>query len=206
MTKTALLLVDIQNDFFPKGALSVHHADEILPAINQLLSFPFDVIVATKDFHPVNHGSFAEHHHKTPGEKVILGGVEQILWPTHCVQGTYGAEFAPGWHTEKIDKVFFKGTERTIDSYSAFFDNGHCKSTGLADYLNEHGITDIYVAGLATDYCVKYSVLDALKLGFNVHVIKEGCRGVNLNSNDTDIAISEMKVAGAKIESVKFLK
>lgn len=195
----ALVLVDIQNDFLPGGALAIREGDQILSIVNLLLAQDFDLIVATKDWHPQDHGSFAVNHGKTPGEHINLYGLDQILWPVHCVQGTAGAEFAPGWDTAKVQKVFFKGTDRTIDSYSAFFDNGHKKETGLATYLKQHHVDDIYFGGLATDYCVKYSVLDAIKIGFRCHVVKEACRGVNLTPGDDLKALDEMRRAGAEI-------
>lgn len=203
----ALILVDLQNDFFPGGSLAVNKANEILPAINKLLTKDFDMVIASKDWHPGNHGSFAATHGKHPGEHINLSGMDQILWPTHCVQNTKGAEFAPGWDTSKITKEFHKGTDENIDSYSTFFDNGHKKATGLEHYLKEHQVKDIYLAGLATDFCVKYSVLDALKLGFNIYVIEDACRGVNLNPHDEEKALAEMQQAGAHIitsEDVKF--
>ncbi len=196
---TALILVDLQNDFMPGGALAVKAGLEVLPAIHRLTELPFEVIVATKDWHPENHGSFAETHGKEPGEVIDLDGISQILWPTHCVQNTLGAEFYKGWDSSNVEKVFYKGSDPMIDSYSTFFDNGNRKSTGLADYLKEKGIKTVYIAGLATDYCVKYSVLDAVRLGFETHVIPEGCRGVNLRSGDEGIAYEEMRKMGALV-------
>lgn len=201
--KTALILVDIQNDFLPGGALAVSNGDEIIPIINRLLECPFDYVIATKDWHPIDHGSFAENHDKEPGDHVKLAGVDQILWPTHCVQDTDGAEFAPGWNTSKVDCVFYKGTDKNIDSYSTFFDNGRRKSTGLDKSLKELGIKHIVLAGLATDYCVKYSVLDAIQLGFDTFVVTEGCRGVNLKKNDSENAIRFMKEAGANLVTIE---
>lgn len=201
--KTALILVDLQNDFFPGGALEVRNGQEVLPAINQLLEMPFDVIVATKDWHPPHHGSFAATHGKQVGDVIDLDGIPQILWPEHCVQDTNGAKFHEGWDFRKVHKTFYKGTEANIDSYSTFFDNGNRKSTGLADYLKELSIQRVVLAGLATDYCVKYSVLDAARLGFKTHVVPEGCRGVNLHAGDAEIAFEEMKKVGAEITPLK---
>lgn len=195
----ALILVDIQNDFLPGGSLPVPKGNEIIPVVQRLLTFPFDLIIATKDWHPADHGSFAANHHKKPGEKIKLGKLDQILWPVHCVQGTAGAEFSPGWDTTKISKVFHKGTDKMIDSYSTFFDNGHIKSTGLEDYLRKQGVKDIYIAGLATDYCVKFSALDALNLGFNVHIITDACRGIDLQPNDSANTLKELQAKGAKL-------
>jgi nicotinamidase/pyrazinamidase len=199
---TALILVDLQNDFFPGGALAVKEGDRILPAVNELMSLPFDLKVATKDWHPTGHMSFASTYDKQPGERIG----EQILWPDHCVQGTLGSEFAPGWLSDKVDEVFFKGTSPEHDSYSTFFDNGHLKSTGLEDFLRAKGIHTIILAGLATDYCLKYSVLDALKLGFKVKVVLEGCLGVNLRENDSQRALEEMKRAGAELVQLKDIR
>lgn len=199
----ALIVVDLQNDFMPGGSLAVQHADEVIPLINALVHYPFDSIVATKDWHPHDHASFAENHGKKVGEHINLAGIDQILWPVHCVQGTLGSEFAPGWDTTVIDKIFYKGTDPFIDSYSTFFDNGHQKSTGLEVYLREKGATSLYIAGLATDFCVKYSVLDALKLGFSCSVIVDACRGVNLDSYDSTRALAVMQSAGATLLSFK---
>ena len=195
----ALVLVDLQVDFFPGGALEVKTGNKILPVINQLMESPFDKIVATKDWHPGGHISFASTHHKQPGEMIEVNGVLQILWPDHCVQGTKGAEFAPGWPNERVDKVFLKGTLKEIDSYSTFYDNLHLHATGLADYLKQHKIDTIYLAGLTTEYCVAYSALDARRLGFNVFVVREGCEGVELEKGNVDKAYNEMKAAGVQI-------
>jgi nicotinamidase/pyrazinamidase len=193
----ALIIVDLQNDFLPGGALPVPHGDEVVPIANELQS-RFDVVVATKDWHPPDHGSFAANHTgKKPGDRIILDGIEQILWPVHCVQNTHGAEFAPAFDTSRIADVFHKGIERNIDSYSTFFDNAHRRHTGLAHYLRKRSIQDIYLMGLALDYCVKYSVLDARQLGLNTHVILDGCRGIELARGDIGRAIDEMKRAGA---------
>lgn len=204
--KSALILVDLQNDFFPGGALAVNEGDEILPVVNRLLKMPFDYIVATKDWHPADHGSFADTHGKNIGDHVLLAGVDQILWPVHCVQNTFGAEFASGWDASKVQNVFYKGTKKDIDSYSTFFDNGRRKSTGLDKVLHEVGIKKIYIAGLATDYCVKYSVLDAIQLGFDTYVVVDACRGVNLKDNDSRHALHLMEEAGATLLSSKDVK
>ncbi len=201
----ALIIVDVQNDFMPGGALPVAKGDQVIPMINRLLQLSFDVKIATKDWHPPDHGSFAESYEKKTGEIVELSGIPQILWPKHCIQHSHGAEFAPGWDTAKIECVFYKGTDKNVDSYSAFFDNGHLKSTGLSDYLRKKNIEEIYIAGLATDYCVKYSVLDALQLGFKTFVIAEACRSVNLQPDDEAKAVEEMRKAGAHIITLQEL-
>lgn len=197
--KRALLLIDLQNDFFPKGALEVKGANEILPAINELLLQKWDLIVASKDWHPQDHGSFAEEHGKKVGDRIQLLGLEQILWPVHCVQKTKGADFAPGWNAEKVDQVVLKGTDREIDSYSAFFDNGHLKETGLGKFLKDHAIDEITIAGLLTNLCVLYSALDAVELGFKTKVILKGCKGIDLYPGDVDFAIERMRNAGVDI-------
>jgi nicotinamidase/pyrazinamidase len=195
----ALIIVDLQNDFLPGGTLPVPGGDEVIPLANELQS-PFDIVVATKDWHPANHGSFAANHPgKKPGDRIILDGIEQILWPAHCVRNTHGAEFAPALDTSRIAHVFHKGIDPLIDSYSTFFDNAHRRHTGLAHYLKERSIKNIYLLGLALDYCVKYSTLDARQLGLNTHVILDGCRGIGLKPGDVNRALDEMKRAGAKI-------
>ena len=195
----ALILVDIQNDFLPGGALAVPGGDEVIHAAN-LLMREFDLIVATQDWHPPGHGSFASNH---PGravfETIALHGLPQTLWPVHCVQETHGAAFAATLDTKRIDKVFQKGTRPEIDSYSGFHDNGRRHSTGMAEWLRERGVTHVTVCGLATDYCVKFTALDALDEGFQVTLATHACRGVNLNSGDVDQAITEMKQRGITI-------
>ena len=193
----ALIIVDLQNDFLPGGALPVPHGNEVIPVANKLQRH-FELVLATKDWHPADHGSFAANHKgKKPGDRILLDGIEQILWPVHCVQNTRGAEFAPSFDTSRIIHVFHKGIDPKIDSYSTFFDNAHRRHTGLAHYLEKRGIKDVYLMGLALDYCVKYSALDARHLGFNTHVILDGCRGIELESGDIDRALNEMKSAGA---------
>lgn len=193
----ALILIDIQNDFMPGGALGAKDGDAILPAIHTLLQCKFDLRIATKDWHPANHLSFAKNHNLPVGSHINLQGLDQILWPVHCIQGSKGAEFAPGWDYTLIDLQILKGTNREIDSYSAFFDNGHRKSTGLEDILKLNDIDTVYIAGLVTDYCVKYSVLDAISLGFKVYVVTDGCKGANLQPEDSENALNEMQRAGA---------
>ena len=195
----ALILVDIQNDFLPGGALAVPEGDAIVPVANRVLQ-AFELIVATQDWHPANHGSFAANHpRRKPGETIELGGLSQVLWPLHCVQNTGGAAFAPGLQTRRITRIFPKGTDAEIDSYSGFFDNGHKKATGLGDYLRTREVTDVYVLGLATDYCVKATALDARQLGFATHLIVDGCRGVNLSAGDDARAIETMRAQGVRV-------
>lgn len=196
----ALVIVDMQNDFLPGGALGVKKGEEVVPTVNSLTHGPFDLIVATKDWHPADHTSFAENHAgKEPGEHVTVEGIDQILWPAHCVQESFGAEFSSDLEASGIDKIFYKGIDPNIDSYSAFFDNKHLRATGLGEYLKEQGVETVYLAGLTTDYCVKYSALDALALGFETYVIEDGCRAVNLEPEDGEKAIREMKEKGVKV-------
>ena len=193
----ALIIVDLQNDFLPGGALAVPHGDEVIPLANELQQ-RFELVLATQDWHPPNHGSFAANHRgKKPGDRIMLDGIEQILWPVHCVQNTKGAEFAPSFDTSRIAHIFHKGIDPKIDSYSTFFDNAHRRETGLADYLKKRAINEIYLMGLALDYCVKYSTLDARQLGLNTCVIVDGCRGIELEAGDIERAIDEMKRVGA---------
>jgi nicotinamidase/pyrazinamidase len=195
----ALILVDIQNDFLHDGALAVTNGDKIIPIVNKLQA-QFELIVMTQDFHPANHGSFAENHPGLrPYDVVQLSGLPQVLWPVHCVQGTPGSEFAMALDIRNVDRIFEKGTDPTIDSYSGFFDNGRRKATGLGDYLHEKGVTDVYVCGLATDFCVKYTALDALSLGFKTFLIEDASRGVNINEGDVKKAVAEMKEAGITV-------
>lgn len=197
--KNALILVDLQKDFMQGGALAVEKANEILPVIHKICRSPFDKIIATKDWHPADHASFADNHNKKPGMHVMVAGVDQILWPRHCVQNSPGAEFHSGWPIERIDYVVQKGTDSLIDSYSTFFDNDHLKETGLHTFLQAEGIHNLYIAGLATDYCVKYSALDAKGLGYDVFVIQDACRPVNLHPEDGARALEEMRLKGITI-------
>ena len=199
----ALILVDIQNDFIPGGALPVPEGNEIVSLVNRLQPH-FDLVVATQDWHPADHASFAVNHpDRKIGDVIELQGLPQILWPVHCVQDALGADFVTGIDRTRWDRVFVKGTDRTIDSYSGFFDNGHLQATGLGDYLREKGVGDVYVCGLATDYCVKFTVLDALQLGFRTHLIEDASRGVNLQAGDIANAIAAMHNAGADITTAQ---
>ena len=195
----ALILVDLQNDFMPGGALAVAEGDRVVAVANRLIPH-FDWVVATQDWHPAGHKSFASGHKgKNIGELIELDGLPQVLWPDHCVQGTRGAMLHKELDTDRIQHIVQKGTDLQIDSYSGFFDNGHRKSTGLSKILKKHGMTGVAVMGLATDYCVKFTALDAVELGMNTYLIEDGCRGVNLNSGDVDRAIMEMKDAGVRV-------
>lgn len=194
----ALLIVDVQNDFCPGGTLAVRGGDDIVPIINNIRDL-FPVVALTQDWHPPGHKSFASAHGGTVGETVVLGGHPQILWPDHCVQGTFGAELKAGLRVAPEDGIIRKGTDLEVDSYSGFFDNRHLKDTGLNDYLRSRGVSSVYVAGIATDVCVKFTALDAVGLGYEVHVIRDACRGVELNPGDVDAAIAQMRDAGISI-------
>lgn len=195
----ALLMIDIQNDFMPGGALPTRQGDEIVDVVNRLQPH-FPLLFATQDWHPQNHGSFASNHSgKSPGEVIDLGGIPQVLWPDHCVQETRGAEFHRDLKIDRLETIVRKGTDPEIDSYSGFFDNAHRKATGLEEQLRSRGVTDVYIVGLATDYCVRFTALDALTLGFKVVVIRDACRGVELHEGDIDAAFEAMRSAGAEI-------
>lgn len=192
----ALLIVDLQYDFMPGGALGVKGGDEIVPIINKLVG-KFDYTIASQDYHPEGHISFADTHGKKVGEIIDVDAAKQELWPVHCVEHTHGAALIRELNKDHIDRYFHKGTDLNIDSYSAFFDNDKEHETGLDDFLRDKGVNTLYIAGLTTDFCVKFSVLDALELGYEVIVVKDGCRPVH----NEKPAIEEMKKAGAKIIS-----
>ncbi|MCB1110788.1 MAG: bifunctional nicotinamidase/pyrazinamidase [Chlamydiia bacterium] len=198
--KTALLVVDLQYDFMPGGALAVKGGDEVVPLINALMG-NFDYTIASQDWHPERHVSFATTHGKIAGESIEIDGVKQELWPIHCVQNTHGASLVEELKKDPIDHYFRKGIDRETDSYSAFFDNGKKRETGLDAFLKEHEVTKLYIAGLTTDFCVKYSALDALELGYEVIVIADACRAVF----DKKDALKEMQQAGAEIVTVNSL-
>ena len=201
----ALILVDVQNDFIPGGALEVKEGDHLVPLINSFQG-KFEHILATQDFHPLDHGSFAANHPgKNPYDQIDLFGLNQTLWPVHCVQGTQGAEFHPDLNREPWEAIFQKGKNPQIDSYSGFFDNARRGDTGLGDYLKEKGIRQVYVCGLALDYCVKFTALDAQSLGFETFLITDATRAVNITAADGDKAIQEMAAAGIKIITSKDL-
>ena len=195
----ALVIVDLQNDFLPGGALGVREGDLIVPLVNQLMA-DYEVVVATMDWHPADHGSFAVNHEgREVYEEVLLGGLPQTLWPVHCVQWTGGAMLASGLESRRLARVFPKGEQRLVDSYSGFADNGGRGDTGLGGWLRERGVTEVDVCGLATEFCVKFTVLDALRLRFEVRLLAEACRGVELTAGDCERAIGEMAAAGAVI-------
>lgn len=196
----ALLLVDIQNDFLPGGALAVSHGDEVVPVANELMP-KYELVVATQDWHPADHRSFARMHPgKNVGDVIELDGLSQVLWPDHCVQHTRGADFAPGLNLAGVQHVVQKGTDPVVDSYSGFFDNARRHATGLCDLLKQRHVTEVHVLGLATDYCVRATALDAVDLGFRTRLITRGCRGVELQPGNCERAVEEMRRAGVIIQ------
>ncbi|MEN6622086.1 MAG: bifunctional nicotinamidase/pyrazinamidase [Smithella sp.] len=196
--KNCLIITDIQNDFCPGGALAVAEGDRIVPIVNKL-SHKFDKVVATQDWHPPGHVSFASTHKKNPYEVITIDGIQQVLWPDHCVPGSFGAEFHKDLDLRKVDLIIRKGSHLNIDSYSTFRENDKKTFTGLHYYLQGLAIKDLYFCGLATDYCVYYSALDAGEMGFNVYVILDACRGVDVPAGNIDAAIREMKERGIRI-------
>jgi nicotinamidase/pyrazinamidase len=199
MAKTALILVDIQNDFCPGGAMAVPDGDAIVPVANALIP-RFELVVAVRDWHPANHGCFAVNHfgYKVGGV-VALNGQRQILRPIHCVQNSHGAAFAPDLDVAGIHQIIPHGTDPNIDSYSGFFDSNHIKSTGLGEYLKSEEVMNICVMGLATDFAVKFTALDARQWGFNTLLIEDGCRGINYRPGDVAAALEEMRSAGVQM-------
>jgi nicotinamidase/pyrazinamidase len=195
----ALLIVDVQNDFCTGGALAVREGEAVVPLINELQK-KFSLVIATQDWHPPDHASFAVNQpgHNV-GDVIDLDGRPQVLWPAHCVQDTPGAELRADLNQDCIAPIFRKGEDPRIDSYSGFFDNGHAHDTGLATYLRARGVQRVHVCGLATDYCVKATALDARDEGFEVTLHLDACRGVELNAGDVERAVEEMRAAGVEI-------
>ena len=195
----ALILVDLQNDFCKGGALEVKNGDAAISIANQLMP-KFDIVVATQDWHPANHGSFAANHlWRKPGQVIDLNGLHQVLCTIHCVQYSFGAMFHKELNTEGVHKIIQKGTDPEVDAYSGFYDNGRKKQTELTDYLSSKNVDEVFVMGLATDYCVKYTAFDAVSLGYKTYLIVDGSWGVNLTEGDVDNAILEMSTAGVSI-------
>jgi nicotinamidase/pyrazinamidase len=176
----ALVIIDVQNDFMPGAPLEVPFGDTIIPVINQLQNH-FDLVVTTQDWHPQNHISFASNHpNKKPFAKISLRGIDQILWPDHCVQDTQGAMFHPALETSKIAAIFRKGMNAEVDSYSGFYDNGHQVSTGLAGYLREKGVNEVYYCGLAADICVYYTIKDSVMEGFHSTLVEDASQPLSI--------------------------
>lgn len=193
----ALIIVDLQNDFTPGGNLAVPQGEEIIETVNKLQD-KFDLVVATQDWHPANHKSFASNHAgKKTFEKIILGDLPQVLWPDHCVQSSEGAAFHPALRAERIECIFRKGMNAEIDSYSGFFDNGHKKNTGLAGYLRDRMVKAVYVCGLAGDYCVYYTAKDAIGEGFSTFLIEDATRPID--ENGFEAAKEDLMKLGGKI-------
>ncbi|WP_086112717.1 bifunctional nicotinamidase/pyrazinamidase [Xenorhabdus beddingii] len=225
--KTALLLIDLQNDFCTGGALAVKESDAVIEVANSVIALCQAInnrkdntpenhdpenhdpenkvqensiaIIASQDWHPANHMSFAVNSGQEVGGSGELNGIPQIWWPVHCVQGQFGAAFHPSLNQSAIAEVFQKGENPQIDSYSAFFDNDHKSQTRLHGWLTKHNVQRLFILGIATDYCVKFTVLDALALGYETYVITEGCRGVNIQPDDSQRAFEEMANKGAKL-------
>lgn len=199
----ALIIVDVQNDFLPGGSLEVKDGNQIIPTINELQN-RFDFIVATQDWHPENHGSFAANNpRKNIGEMIELNGVQQILWPVHCVQNSKGSDFHKDLTRKNWTAVFQKGTNTMVDSYSGFYDNNKQGDTGLGNFLKENEISKVFICGLAADYCVKFTVMDALELGFKTYLITDATKAVNLREGDFERSLDEVKNAGANLVTAK---
>ena len=194
----ALLIVDVQNDFCPGGELAVPNGDLVINPINRILGY-FKHIVQTQDWHPENHSSFAsQHENKKPYETIEMSYGTQVLWPDHCVQGSVGAEFHPGLDTTRTNLILRKGVRASVDSYSAFYENDQTTATGLTGYLKALNIKTLFVTGLATDFCVKWSAIDAINEGFEVYLVEDAVRGIDLD-NSVDSALKEMKLNGIKL-------
>ena len=192
-----LVIIDVQNDFLKNGSLEVPNGNEVIEPINQMMK-NYELVVATKDWHPLNHVSFASNHPgKKIGDVIKVDDLDQVLWPDHCVQKSKGSDFPETLNYEKINKVFCKGINSQIDSYSGFYDNAKIRSTGLSDYLKAKNVTSIDFVGLVTEYCVKFSVLDSIEENFKTRVILKGIKGINIE--ETNKALNEMKSKGVDL-------
>jgi nicotinamidase/pyrazinamidase len=198
MSRTALIIVDVQNDFCPGGALAVEEGDQVVPVINRIAP-RFDVVVATRDWHPRDHVSFASTHegHEI-GDQIEANGHEQVLWPDHCVQGTRGADFHPDLDLRPVHLILHKGTRSELDSYSGFLETDHRTSTGLAAYLKGLGVSEVTVCGLATDYCVYFTVMDAVHAGFDTRLVTDAARGIDHPEGNLAKATDGMNEAGVR--------
>jgi len=202
----ALIVTDIQNDFCPGGALAVNEGNKIIPVVNEFIHL-FYRVVATQDWHPIDHISFASSHRgKKPFDSIDINGYQQTLWPDHCVQGTKGADFHPDLNTRPFSCIIHKGTHPNIDSYSTFIENDGKTTTGLDGYLKSLGIKEVFLCGLATDFCVLYSALDAAGLGYKTFVILDACKGIDVPAGSIDAAIARMKQHGVVITASGELK
>ena len=192
-----LVIIDVQNDFLKNGSLEVPYSNEVIEPINQMMK-NYELVVATKDWHPLNHVSFASNHPgKKIGDVIKVDDLDQVLWPVHCVQKSKGSDFPETLNYEKINKIFYKGINSQIDSYSGFYDNAKTRSTGLSDYLKEKNVTSIDFVGLVTEYCVKFSVLDSIEENFKANVILKGIQGINIEESNK--ALNEMKSKGVDL-------
>lgn len=195
----ALIIIDVQNDFCPGGALAVNEGDAVVPVINRLVPH-FALVVATQDWHPADHASFASSHKgRAPFDTITLNGIEQTLWPDHCIMGAPGAQFHPDLDLTRANLIVRKGSNKNIDSYSAFLENDKKTVTGLQGYLKDHGIDTVTIAGLATDYCVFFSATDARDLGFKTRVVLDACRGIDTPPGNINQTIQSMKDRGIEL-------
>jgi len=198
MTQNALIVIDVQNDFCPGGALAVADGDTIVPHVNHLIAEP-GLVILTQDWHPAGHRSFASAHPgHLPYQRITLPWGEQTLWPDHCVAGTNGADFHPALAQGKAALIIRKGRNLDIDSYSAFFENDRTTATGLCGYLREHGVNTLTFCGLATDFCVAWSALDAVRLGFSARVVLDACRAIDLDGS-LERALQELREHGVEV-------
>ena len=197
----ALVIIDVQNDFCPGGALAVPEGDAVVPVINEIGN-GYDVLVATRDWHPEGHVSFASRHGKEPGTQIKLDIGEQMLWPDHCRQSSRGADFHPDLDIRRVRCIIHKGFRPELDSYSAFYENDGSTSTGLGAYLNGLGVKEVHLCGLATDYCVAFSALDAVREGFETSVLLEACRGVGVPERSVETSLERMEKAGVNLVHV----
>ncbi|MFP4362732.1 MAG: bifunctional nicotinamidase/pyrazinamidase [Spirochaetia bacterium] len=201
MNNSALVVVDMQNDFCPGGNLAVEDGDKVVPVINKVIPY-FQLIVFTQDWHPKDHVSFASMHENAEVNDIItIDNIEQVMWPDHCVQNTKGAEFHPDLNTKPAHAFIRKGFRKGLDSYSAFFENDKKTPTGLRGYLKELGTQNVYVAGLATDYCVHFTAMDAISQGFTTYIIEEAVRGVDFPKGNIEKTLDKFKQAGGKLIS-----
>ena len=197
----ALLLIDLCNDFCPGGMVEVPEGNRVIPIANQLMDV-FELTISVRDWHPADHVSFAANHlWRKPGQVIEAAGVEQLLWPMHCVQHSFGAELAIRLQIDKISRHFFKGADPDIDSYSAFFDNARQNHTGLSTFLHQNGVTDVYILGLPTEYGVRYTALDALALGFNTWIFEDGCLPHDADPQTQRTILRELQDQGARLIS-----
>ena len=199
--REVILLIDVQNDFLPWGSLPVPRGDEVIAIANRLLARLDDrPVVATQDWHPPDHQSFASQHPgRRPYDVVDLGGIPQVLWPDHCVAFTHGARLAAALDARRVERIFLKGIDPAVDSYSGFFDNARRRATGLGGWLRERAFDGVVLLGLATDYCVKATALDALELGLAVTLVQDGCRSVDVAPGDGAAAFAAVAAAGGRL-------